>query len=98
MSTTTEITELHNLIGDMRRCVTALAARYGDSAPMRRVVNDAERIFNDIERLDIDTQELEMQHGVTRQQQTPEKIVVPDTQYESQFWQDVADEGLGGYR
>jgi hypothetical protein len=98
LSTTTEFSELHNLIGDMRRCVTTLASKYGDSPAMRRVVNDAERILNDIERLDIDAEELEMRHGVTRQEQTREKIGIPDTQYASEFWQDVADEGLGGYR
>lgn len=98
MSSTTEFAELHNLIGDMRRCVTTLASKYGDSPAMRRVVNDAERILNDIERLDIDAEELEMRHGVTRQRQRAEKIAIPDTQYGSDFWQDVADEGLGGYR
>lgn len=98
MSTTTEFAELHNLIGDMRRCVTTLASKYGDSPAMRRVVNDAERIFNDIDRLDIDTEELEQRHGVTRQTHGTEKIAIPDTQYGTDFWQDVADEGLGGYR
>ena len=29
---------------------------------------------------------------------TFEKIGIPDTQYGREFWQDVADEGLGGYR
>ncbi|MDV3126091.1 hypothetical protein M1247_14275 [Mycobacterium sp. 21AC1] len=98
MSTTTEFAELHNLIGDMRRCITTLASKYGDSPAMRRVVNDAERIYNDIDRLDIDTEELEQRHGVTRQSQSAEKIAIPDTQYGTDFWQDVADEGLGGYR
>ncbi|MGV9799480.1 hypothetical protein ACWDTP_15645 [Mycobacterium sp. NPDC003449] len=98
MSTTTEFTELHNLIGDLRRCVTTVAAKYGDSPAARRIVNDAERILNDIERLDIDAEELEMRHGVTRQREDKEKIGIPDTQYGTEFWQDVADEGLGGYR
>ncbi|MGV0743976.1 hypothetical protein [Mycolicibacterium sp. XJ870] len=98
MSNTTEFAELHNLIGDMRRCVTTLASKYGDSPATRRVVNDAERILNDIERLDIDAEELEMRHGVTRPRESNEKIAIPDTQYGSDFWQDVADEGLGGYR
>jgi hypothetical protein len=45
---------LHELIGSLRRCVTSLASRYGDSPATRRIVNDAERILNDIDRLDID--------------------------------------------
>lgn len=98
MSTTTELTELHSLAGDMRRCVATLAAKYGASPATRRIVNDAERIFNDIERLDIDAEELEMHKGVTKQSGSHEKISIPDTQYGSEFWQDVADEGLGGYR
>ena len=36
MSSTTEFAELHELIGGLRRCVTSLASRYGDSPAMRR--------------------------------------------------------------
>ena len=95
---TTEFAELHKLIGDMRRCVTAIAAKYGDSPATRRIANDAERLLLDIDRLDIDFEELEMRHGVTRQKAGTEKIGIPDTQYGTEFWQDVADEGLGGNR
>ena len=66
MSSTTELTELHELIGSLRRCVTSLASKYGDSPATRRIVNDAERILNDIDRLDIDAEELELTRGVTR--------------------------------
>jgi hypothetical protein len=98
LSTTTELDQLHELIGSLRRCVTSLASRYGDSAPMRRIVNDAERILNDVDRLDIDAQELNLASGVTQHHHTLEKIGIPDTQYASDFWQDVDDEGLGGTR
>jgi hypothetical protein len=91
-----EFAELHNLIGDMRRCVTTLAAKYGDSPATRRVVNDAERILLDIDRLDIDAEELAMRHGVTRQRQTSEKIAIPDTQYDQEFWGDISDGGVSG--
>lgn len=93
MSTTTELDQLHELIGDLRRCVTSLASRYGDSAAMRRIVNDAERILNDIDRLDIDAGELNLARGVGMHQHAGEKIGIPDTQYASDFWQDVDDEG-----
>lgn len=93
MSTTTELDQLHLLIGDLRRCVSSLASRYGDSAAMRRIVNDAERIQNDIDRLDIDADELNLVRGVTLHHHTVEKIGIPDTQYASDFWQDVDDEG-----
>ncbi|OBK74664.1 hypothetical protein [Mycobacterium sp. 1274761.0] len=97
MSSTTEFAELHELIGGLRRCVTSLASRYGDSPAMRRIVNDAERILNDIDRLDIDAEELELTRGVTRHRHSAEKIAIPDTQYDSTFWRDVDDEGVGGH-
>ena len=97
MSSSTEFAELHELIGGLRRCVTSLASRYGDTPAMRRIVNDAERILNDIDRLDIDAEELELTRGLTRHQHSAEKIPIPDTQYDSDFWKDVDDEGVGGH-
>ena len=98
MSTTTELAELHDLIGNLRRCVTTLASRYGDSPATRRIVNDAERILNDIDRLDIDAEELELARGVSRHHHVAERIPIPDTQYDTDFWRGVDDEGLGGTR
>jgi hypothetical protein len=98
LSATTELTELHELIGSLRRCVTSLASKYGDSPATRRIVNDAERILNDIDRLDIDAEELELTRGVTHQRHGGERIPIPDTQYDTDFWRDVDDEGLGGTR
>ncbi|AQT78218.1 hypothetical protein B1R94_01670 [Mycolicibacterium litorale] len=95
MSTTTELTELHHLIGGLRRCVASLKSKYGDTPAMRRIVNDAERILNDVELLDIDANEL----ALTQQTAvvSGEKIGIPDTPYDSAFWQDVDDEGVGGH-
>jgi nitrogen-specific signal transduction histidine kinase len=93
LSTTTELDQLHELIGGLRRCVTSLASRYGDSTAMRRIVNDAERIQNDIDRLDIDAEELNLARGASHHHHVGEKIGIPDTQYASDFWQDVNDEG-----
>ncbi|TGD89806.1 hypothetical protein BayCH28_04245 [Mycolicibacterium sp. CH28] len=94
MSTTTELTELHHLIGGLRRCVDSLKSKYGDSPAMRRIVNDAERILNDVELLDIDADEL----ALTQQTAviSGEKIAIPDTPYDTAFWRDVDDEGVGG--
>ena len=95
MSTTTELTELHHLIGGLRRCVTSLKAKYGDTPAMRRIVIDAERILNDVELLDIDADEL----ALTQQTVvvSGEKIPIPDTPYDTAFWRDVDDEGVGGH-
>ena len=97
MSSTTEFAELHELVGGLRRCVTSLASRYGDSPAMRRIVNDTERILIDLDRLDIDAEELELTPGVTQARSSAEKIGIPDTQYDSDFWRDVDDEGVGGH-
>lgn len=97
LSTTTELDQLHELIGGLRRCVSSLSSRYGDSPAMRRIVNDAERIMNDIDRLDIDAEELELTRGVSHHH-VGEKVIIPDTDYSSDFWRDVDDEGLGGAR
>jgi hypothetical protein len=96
MSSPTEFIELHELIGGLRRCVTSLASKYGGSFAMRRIVNDVERIMNDIDRLDIDAEELELGRGLTRHRHSGEKIAIPDTQYDRDFWGDVDDEGVGG--
>ena len=93
MSSTTELAELHDLIGSLRRCVTSLASRYGNSPATRRIVNDAERILNDIDR-----QELELASGVSGHHHIGERIAIPDTQYDTDFWRGVDDEGLGGTR
>ena len=90
MSSIQEFAELRELIGGLRRCVTSLASQYGDSPATRRMVND-------IDRLDIDAEELELSRGVTRHRQSAEKIAIPDTQYDSDFWRDVDDEGVGGH-
>ena len=95
MSGPPEIAELHHLIGGLRRCVASLKSRYGDVPAMRRLVNDADRLLNDVERLEIDVAELDL-GSATPHQHAGEKIPVPDTQYDTGFWRDVDDEGVGG--
>jgi len=92
---TTELAELHELIGGLRRCVAALKARYGDSLAMRRIVIDADRILADVELLDTDVSELDLSRATV--QQYGEKIAIPDTDYDRDFWRDVDDEGVGGH-
>ncbi|CAN5441356.1 hypothetical protein BH10ACT9_BH10ACT9_47280 [soil metagenome] len=95
MSSTTELAELHDLIGGLRRCVTTLRSRYGDSPAMRRIVLDAERILTDVEQLDLDAGDLDLARCVVPHK--GEKIGIPYTQYDSDFWRDVDDEGMGGH-
>jgi hypothetical protein len=96
MSGNAELDELHQLVGRLRRCATSLASGYSDAPAARRIVNDAERILNDIDRLDIDAEELQLTLGVSRHHRSGEKVPIPDTQYDSHFWRDVDDEGVGG--
>jgi hypothetical protein len=98
MSTTNEVDELHQLIGDLLRCVTSLASTstYGDAPAMRRIVNDAERILNGIDRLDIDAEEMELACGLALSKRSDEMIQIPDTDYDAGFWRDVDHEGVGG--
>lgn len=95
MSSTTELAELHDLVGGLRRCVSSLRSRYGDSPAMRRIVLDADRILNDVELLDSDANDLDLSRCTERH--SGEKIPVPDTQYDNEFWRDVDDEGVGGH-
>jgi hypothetical protein len=91
----TELAELHDLIGGLRRCVSSLKARYGDSPAMRRIAIDADRILSDIQLLDTDVAELDLARATV--QQSGDKIAIPDTQYDTDFWRDVDDEGVGGH-
>lgn len=95
MSTTSELAELHHLIGNLRRCVTSLQHRYGDDPAMRRVVIDTERILGDLQILELDAGELELAPHAGAH--SGEKIAVPDTPYDREFWQGVDDEGVGGH-
>ena len=95
MSKAAELAELHHLIGNLRRCVNSLQDRYGDAPAMRRVVIDTERIISDLQLLELDAGELELAaHTVVF---SGEKIQVPDTPYDREFWRDVDDEGVGGH-
>jgi hypothetical protein len=95
MSAPAEVDELHQLIGDLQKCVTSLASTC-DTPAVRRLVNDAERISNGIDRLDIDVEELEMKRGLSQSNGPSEMIQIPDTEYDLDFWRDVDHEGIGG--
>lgn len=91
-----ETNELERAIGQLRQCVGALRSRYGDSAGVRRLIND-------VDRLDIDIADLTGRSGrhtppAPRQGESgkPEIVVVPDTPYDPAFWHGADDEGVGG--
>ena len=96
MSSATELAELHDLVTGLRRCVTSLRSRYVDSPDLRRVALDADRILSDVELLDSDLRDLDLSRCTQRD--AGQKIQVPDTPYDNDFWRDVDDEGVGGLR
>ena len=62
---------------------------------MRRMVIDADRLLGDIELLAMDADELEhISHTVISY---GDKIQIPDTPYDREFFRDVDDEGVGGH-
>ncbi|WP_116042116.1 hypothetical protein [Amycolatopsis palatopharyngis] len=92
--TTSEMSELRRTIGQLRQCVGALRARYGEAPGVRRLVND-------VERLDIDAGELDQTPPVPAQHTPQDRtnvVVVPDTPYDPALWQGADDEGVGGYQ
>lgn len=95
MSKAAELAELHQHVSNLRRCVQTLQNRFGDAPGMRRVILDTERILNDLELLEVDASELELISHTA--EMSGEKIQVPDTPYDREFWRDVDDEGVGGH-
>lgn len=89
-----ELDELRDLIGKLRRCATSLKVSYSDTPGLRRIVLDVERILSDVELLDADASELDLERYSAQHPQ--EKIAIPDNEYDAEFWRDVDDEGLGG--
>ncbi|MGQ0838671.1 hypothetical protein [Actinokineospora sp.] len=91
----TELSELQRTIGQLRHCVDALRARYGDIPAVRRLAND-------IERIDIDAGEFTAASTapVPRNPASAggDVVVVPDTPYDPALWHGADDEGVGGYQ
>ena len=81
----------------VRRCATSLGFAYGDSPATRRIVNDAERSSTTSTG---STSTLKNWIGAAGPpHQTGEKIPIPDTPYDSDFWGDEDDGGrVGGRR
>ncbi|HVW45352.1 MAG TPA: hypothetical protein VHC18_28775 [Amycolatopsis sp.] len=88
---TTELSELRRTIGQLRQCVGALRSRYGDAAPVRRLVND-------VDRLDIDVKDFESPIPAQPKAVDPAQVVkIPDAPYDPALWRGADDEGVGGY-
>lgn len=97
MSRPNEFTELYDQIGGLRRCVSAIQTRFADIPGLHRIIADVDRIVADVELLDADVEQLDLSRVLATARQE-EKISIPDTEYDIEFWRDVDDEGVGGSR
>jgi len=75
--------------------VSSLETALGDTAAVRRIVNDTQRISNDIDRLRMDLADLGPADAAILSPQPEEKIQIPDVDYAVDFWRDVDHEGVG---
>jgi hypothetical protein len=89
------VDQLYHLLVNLQHCVDALESTFGDTAAMRRVVNDAQSIRNTIHRLEIDLEELGQTSTPLPGTESAEMIQISDTEYDASFWQDVDHEGVG---
>ena len=72
----------------LKRTLSRHASRIGDLEAKADIAKDS--------LLDHDANELDLERCTVRN--AGEKIAVPDTQYDSEFWRDIDDEGVGGHR
>ncbi|MFR9732010.1 hypothetical protein ACL03H_22525 [Saccharopolyspora sp. MS10] len=89
MTSTTELTDVRRVLGQLRSSVGTLRSRYGDAAAVRR-------LSNDVERLEIDLAELSALPAPRSEPSGRETVLVPDTPYDPALWRDADDEGVGG--
>jgi len=84
----TEIAELRQSIGQLKRCIGALRSQYGDATAVRRIAID-------VDRLDLDIAELEDAPPAPKTHRQPDIIYVPDSKSDEAAWMGAQDEGLG---
>jgi hypothetical protein len=84
----TEIAELRQTMGQLKRCVGALRTQYGDARAVRRIAID-------LDRLELDLGELEDAPLSAAPVREPEVIYVPDAKSDEAAWMGAQDEGLG---
>ena len=95
MPTTTTVDTLHHLLTELMQCIATLHSTYGDTAAMRRVVNDAHGIHNSVDRLQLDAEDLCLTTAAVPCTKSAEMTQIPDGDYDVSFWRDVDHEGVG---
>ena len=88
MSDLVDTSALRHAIEQVAHAVATLGTHAGDVSAVRR-------LRNDVERLRIDADDCKSLRSVAAARQLE---IIPDTPYDEAMWQDVDDEGLGGFR
>jgi hypothetical protein len=90
MAVTTELTNLHRTVDELRQVVSSVRDRYGDIPAVRRLLGD-------IDRIDLDASELDELAPLTTAPAPGEVQLLDDTPPDPSLWEGADDEGLGGY-
>ncbi len=96
MAVTAEHRALHHAIEDLRSATTSLRSAYGE-------VPAVSRLRNDLERLILDVADADALPPVVRAQPSPfisstPAADGPEENYGPSAWDEVDDEGVGGFR
>ena len=87
---TDDLQAAHDVLAELRRVVLRIQARYGDTVDVHRLRDDVARASADLRLL--------ARAAPRRTAGAPsadEVVYIPDDDYNSDFWADADDEGLG---
>ena len=90
MADATQMRAVNRAIEELRARVGDARAAYGESAAVRRLVND-------VERLSIDASELDPVGAAGTPSPPTAKIGIDDAPPDPSMWSDADDEGVGGF-
>jgi hypothetical protein len=91
---TDEITTVRQAVSSLERLTTSLVSHYGDTVDARRLRADVSRLRADVDLLCGPPAPAPVAAPAAA---PAPREVIPDTAYDSDFWRDAEDEGLGSH-
>jgi hypothetical protein len=88
MTVTDDLAACTRALSALRSSVLALQTHLGETVDVLRLKDDVARVASDLSLL-------ARQLGTSEPTATPEKVYIPDGDYDPSFWADAEDEGLG---